>query len=122
MVRKRRWGAAARGSIRRASTGSSVVMVTYTAARRCAAKGASRSRSRSTPLDLVMSENGVARLLHHLDQAAGELQLALHRLVAIGGRSNVHQPGHVARLGQFAAQHLGNVVLGHDLRFKIQPR
>ena len=64
----------------------------------------------------------VARLLHHLDQAAGELQLALHRLVAIGGRSNVHQPGHVARLGQLAAQHLGNVVLGHNLRFKIQPR
>jgi len=58
IVRRRRSGAAARGSITRASAGSRVVMDTYTAARRSAAIGAIRSMSRSTPALLVISENG----------------------------------------------------------------
>ena len=58
MVRRRRCGAAARGSSRRVSFASSEVMVTYTAARPCAAMGASRSMSRSTPLPLVTMASG----------------------------------------------------------------
>ena len=58
IVRSRRCGDAARGSSLRASSASSVVMETYTAARRCAAIGAMRSMSRSTRLLLVMMENG----------------------------------------------------------------
>ena len=59
----------ARGSRTRASFGSSVVMVTYTAASPCAPMGAIRSRSRSTPLPLVTMENG-CRALHSTFSAA----------------------------------------------------
>ena len=58
MVRRRRCGAAARGSSTRASFASSVVTVTYTAARPARPMGASRSRSRSTPLPLVTMPTG----------------------------------------------------------------
>jgi hypothetical protein len=58
MVFNRRCGAAARGSRMRDSPASSDVTDTYTAASFCAAIGAIKSRSRSTPDDLVTSENG----------------------------------------------------------------
>ena len=63
----------------------------------------------------------MARLAHHFDHAARELQVALYRLVAVGGRADIEQARHIARLGKLLAQHLRNVVLGHDLRLKVEP-
>lgn len=61
IVRSRRCGAAARGSRMRANAGSSVVTDTTTAHNPRTAIGASRSRSRSTPDDLVTITNGCAQ-------------------------------------------------------------
>ena len=58
--------------------------------------GATRSRSRSMPDDLVTSENGCAALGQHLDDRARDAQLALDRLVGIGGRADVEQQRLVA--------------------------
>jgi hypothetical protein len=44
-----------------------VVIDTYTAASRCAAMGAMRSMSRSTPADLVIMRKRMPRLGQHLD-------------------------------------------------------
>ena len=63
----------------------------------------------------------VACLLQHLDHAARQPQLALYGLVAIGGRTDVEQLGHVAALGQISPQHFGNIALGNDFGFKVQP-
>ena len=46
----------------------------------------------------------------------------LNRLVAVGVRSTIEQARHIARPGQLKAQRPGNVVLGDDLGFTIQPK
>ena len=46
----------------------------------------------------------------------------LNRLVAVGVRSDIEQARHIARPGQLKAQRPGNVVLGDDLGFTIQPK
>ena len=62
----------------------------------------------------------MARLLHQLDDAAGQPKLPLNRLVAVRRRADAEQAGPVTACAQFAAQHLGNVAFGDDPRFKIQ--
>ena len=62
------------------------------------------------------------RITQHLDHAPRKTQLALHRLVAIGGRADVQRARHMAGARQFGAQHLADVVLGNDLRLEIKPR
>ncbi len=54
----RRSGRAARGSMRRASSGSSVVTEKRTWAAPCRASSAKRSASRATSADLVIAETG----------------------------------------------------------------
>ncbi|MPN18973.1 hypothetical protein SDC9_166339 [bioreactor metagenome] len=62
------------------------------------------------------------RIAHHLDHAARELEFALHGLVAVGGRADVDDGWTMRGARQLAAQHLGNIALGDDAGFKIQPR
>jgi hypothetical protein len=65
---------------------------------------------------------GVARIAHHLDQPARQKQLALHGLVAVGGRADVDRRRAVPRPRQLGAQHLGDVALGDDAGLEVQPR
>ena len=62
------------------------------------------------------------RIAQHLDHTPREAQLALRRLVAVGGRTDVQHARHMAGARQFGAQHLADVVLGNDLRLEIEPR
>jgi hypothetical protein len=60
--------------------------------------------------------------LQQLDHRAGQPQLPLHRLVAIGGGADGQPPRLIGFLRQLRAQHRGDVALGDDLRFEVQPR
>jgi hypothetical protein len=122
MVRSRRQGAAARGSRRRESCASSVVTVTYTAARPARGHGGDEVQVALHAAALGDQRKRVAGLLQHLDDCAGQAQLALHRLVAVGGRAQVQPVRPVAGCRQFAPQHLGQVALGDDLGLEVQPR
>ena len=63
MVVRRRSGAAARGSMRRASPRSRVVTETNTSTSPAGAISARRSMSRSTSADLVTIESGCRQML-----------------------------------------------------------
>ena len=61
------------------------------------------------------------RLVQHLQHATGEAQLALDRLVGVGGRAEVDRLRAPAGSAQRDAQALGGIDLGDQTRFEIQP-
>src|SRR5450830_434075 len=60
--------------------------------------------------------------LQDLDHAPRQAQLALYRLVAVGGRAQVGHAGLVGGPRQGLRQQLGQVVLGHDPGLEVQAR
>src|SRR6185312_12354371 len=65
---------------------------------------------------------GVVALGQHLQRGAGESPLLLDRLVGIGVAADVDRADLVAGFRQFGAQYFGEVGLGADPRFEVQPR
>ena len=65
---------------------------------------------------------GMARLGQHLDDAAGDPQPALERLIGVGVGAERERLRHVAGLGQLAAQELGGVGAGEDLGLEVKAR
>jgi hypothetical protein len=64
----------------------------------------------------------MAAFVQHLDHRARDAELALDRLVGIGGGADVEHLRLVARCGQRFAQFLGRVHLGNDLGLEVEPR
>ncbi|MNI48773.1 hypothetical protein D3C73_1033530 [compost metagenome] len=60
-------------------------------------------------------------LQHHLDQLAGQLELAFDRLIRVGIDAQRDRLRHVARFRQFLAQQLGRVGLGKQLGLEVEP-
>ncbi|MDT4875589.1 hypothetical protein FQZ97_1109660 [compost metagenome] len=58
----------------------------------------------------------------HLQHAAHEPQLAFDGLVGVGHGADGEQLGHMARAGEFALEHLGDVALGDQLGLEINAR
>ncbi len=70
----------------------------------------------------VLGDDG-ARVMAFGEQfqcGAGQPPLLLDRLVGIGVAADVDRADHVAGFGQLRAQHLGEIALGAQLRFKIE--
>ena len=59
---------------------------------------------------------------HHFDQLAGQLELALDRLVRVGVDAQRDRLWHIARLRQLLAQQLRRIGLGKQLGLEIQAR
>ena len=73
------------------------------------------------PADLVIIENGC---VHSASTSIIERvmpQPPLHGLIGVGGRADVEQQRHVARLRERLAQALGRVDLGDDARLEVEP-
>ena len=94
---------------------------TYTAAKLSAATGAIRSRSRSTPEDLVTSEKGCWHSDNTSMTERGDAQLALDRLVRVSCRTDIQQQRLVVAAGKGLSQALGGVHLGDDAGLEIEP-
>ena len=86
----------------------------------CAAIGAIRSRSRSTPADLVTSENACRHSASTSTTARVMSQPPLDRLVGIGGRAEVEHQRLVGALRQHLAQPLRGIHLGDDARLEVE--
>ena len=84
MVSRRFVGVAARGSIRRASRGSSVVTDIATLARPRSAIGAEDVDVARDQMRLGDDADRMVRPAQHLEDAAGDAELALDRLVGVG--------------------------------------
>eukprot|EP01136_Pigoraptor_vietnamica_P033088 Opistho-1_new@95607 len=62
----------------------------------------------------------VPRFGEHFEHAAHEPVLALDGLVGVGHGADGEQAGHVARAGELAPQHGGDVALGNQFRLEIE--
>ncbi len=115
-------GVEARGSMVRASFGSSVVTESATLARLRFAIRARMSISRVTSADLVTMPTGMPCPLQHFENAAHDLPLALDRLIGIGVGADRDHARLVIRRRQFLFQQRRRVGLGEQLGFEIEPR
>lgn len=59
---------------------------------------------------------------HHFDQLAGQLELALDRLIRIGVDAQRDRLRHVTGFRQFLAQQLRRIGLGEQLGLEVQAR
>lgn len=59
---------------------------------------------------------------HHFDQLAGQLELALDRLICIGVDAQRDRLRHVTGFRQFLAQQLRRIDLGEQLGLEVQAR
>ena len=115
----RRCGAEARGSIARARSLSSVVIETKTSARLRLAMSPRMSMSRVMSA-LGDDAHGIVELAQHTEDLAGDLQLALDRLVGIGVGAHGDHVGAVFRRGELRREQLGGVGLEQDLGLEIE--
>jgi len=67
------------------------------------------------------NRNRIAELGQHRQAAAGELQLPLNRLVAIGHTAHRQFLRFPLGGGEFPAQQLGRILLHHNPGLKIEP-
>ncbi len=63
----------------------------------------------------------MAALRQHLEDAAGDLELALERLVGVGVGAERDRPAAVPRVGELALEDLCRVVLGEQPGLEIEP-
>ena len=117
----RRGGVAARGSMMRASFGSSVVTESATLTRLRLAMRARMSRSRSTSADLVTMPTGWPARSSTSRMRAHDPVAPLDRLIGIGVGADRDDARLVAGRRQFALQQLRRVRLHEQLGFEIEP-
>ena len=122
IARRRRSGVGARGSIRRASSLSSVVTDTMTWTRFCEASACSRSKSRKTRLDFRDDAHRVPKLFHHFQNRTSDLKLFLHRLIRIGIRAEGDHLRSVTALRELLSQSRRCLRFGKDAAFEIESR
>ena len=65
---------------------------------------------------------GMRAFGHHLEHRAGDAELALDRLVGVGGRADVDRARLVGPAREGLAQTLGGIDLGDDPRFEVEAR
>ena len=117
---RRSSGVDVRGSMMRASFGSSVVIETTTDAALYCASSPRRSTSRVTRWFFVMMADRIAELGEHVEAAAGDLQLPLDRLVGVGHAADGDHLRLPLRRRQLLAQQLRRVLLDQDLRLEVE--
>ena len=116
----RRAGVDARGSITRASFGSSVVTDSATLAMLRFAMRDRMSRSRSTSVGLRDDADRMAEVLQHLQDPPHDLILLLDRLVRIGIGADRDGARRIFRIGQLALQKLRRLRLHEQLRLEVE--
>ncbi len=85
-------------------------------------------RHRRQEIDVALHERRfgdhgyrMAELLQHFKDAAGQVDLALDRLIAVGVHTGGNRLRLVGRLRQFGAQQLRRILLDEDAAFEIEP-